>query len=238
LRLIFLPALALLAACHSDAPAERLPTAPLLETVPAGYRPVEQNDTLSSYWAPPEAYVNNTFDFTPAQRSEVQLQVRLVPASAAQGPGMDTLTFHGAKSGYGLGQEGLNWVFGLPPRRLTSALLDSRSEPTKVFTANLYPLVIAEESVNKAGYRYTRNRYNAEYPFCPVAVARVNDSVAYVRAYLLRGNVPRPDTLYAAGRTDPPQRLPYEADRPDTTRQVLLRFSLRQLQHSATPAGY
>lgn len=238
MRLTFLPALALLAACRPDAPAERLPTAPLLEAVPAGYRPVEQTDTLSSYWAPPEAYVNNTFDFTPAQRSEVQLQVRLVPASAAPDPGMDTLTFHGAKSGYGLGREGLNWVFGLPPRRLTSALLDSRGEPTKIFTANLYPLVIAEESVNKAGYRYARNRYTAEYPFCPVAVARVNDSLAYVRAYLLRGNVPRPDTLYAAGRTAPPQRLPHEADRLDTTRQVLLRFSLRQLQHSATPAGY
>ncbi|MBF9221329.1 hypothetical protein [Hymenobacter ruricola] len=77
-----------------------------------------------------------------------------------------------------------------------------------------------------------------EYPFCPVAVARVNDSVAYVRACLLRGNVPRPDTLYAASSTDPPQRLPYAADRPDTTRQVLLRLRLRQLHHSATPAGY
>jgi hypothetical protein len=238
LRLAALPALALLAACRPDAPAERLPTAPLLETVPAGYRPVEQTDTLASYWAPPEAYVNNTFDFTPAQRSEVQLQVQLVPASAAQGPGLDTLTFHGVQSGYGLGREGLNWVFGMPPRRLTSALLTDQGAPAKAFTARLYPLVIVEESVNKAGYRYARNRYTAEYPFCPVAVARVDDSVAYVRAYLLRANVPQSDTLYAAGRTDPPQRLPYEADRPDTTRQVLLRFRLRQLQHSINPAGY
>ncbi|MBF9221328.1 hypothetical protein [Hymenobacter ruricola] len=137
-----------LAACRPDAPTERLPTAPLLEAVPAGYRPVERTDTLSSYWAPPKAYVNNAVDFTPAHRSEVQLQVQLVPASAARVPGIDTRTFHGAKSGYGLGREGLNWVFGLPPRRLTSALLDDRGAPAKVFTARLYALVIMEESVN------------------------------------------------------------------------------------------
>jgi hypothetical protein len=238
LRRSFLPVLALLAACRPDVPAERLPTAPLLEAVPAGYRPVEQTDTLSSYWAPPEAYVNNAFDFTPAQRSEVRLQVELVPASAAHGPGFDTLTFHRASSGYGLGREGLNWIFIVPPRQLTSALLDGRGKPAKVFTAILYPLVIAEEAVNKAGYRYARNRYTVEHPFCPVAVAQISDSLAYVRAYLLRGNVPRADTLYAVSRTGPLQRLPHEADRPDTTRQVLLRFRLQQLRHSATPAGY
>ncbi|MBO2012188.1 hypothetical protein [Hymenobacter negativus] len=238
MRLSFLPALALLAACRPDVATERLPTAPLLETVPAGYRPVERTDTLPSYWAAPEAYANNAFDFTPAYLSQVQLQVQLVPASAAHGPAFDTLTFHGVTSGYGLGREGLNWIFGVPPRRLTSALLDSRGEPAKVFTATFYSLVITEESVNKAGYRYTRNRYTTEYPFCPVAVAHAGDSVAYVRAYLLRGNMPRPDTLYAASSTSPPQHLPHEADRPDTTRQVLLRFSLRQLRHSATPAGY
>ena len=233
--------LAGLAACRPDAPAERLPAAPLLEGVPAGYRPIDRTDTLPSYLAPPEAYVNNAFDFTPTQLtqlSKVQLRVQLVPASAAHSARLDTLTFHGASSGYGRGREGLNWRFGLPSRRLTSALLDSRDEPVKVFTARLYPLVITEESVNKAGYLYTRNRYTVEYPFCPVAVARVGDSIAYARAYLLRGNVPRPDTLYAASSTDPPQRLPHEADHLDTTRQVLLRFSLRQLRHSVTPTGY
>lgn len=227
-----------LAACRPDAPAERLPTASLLEAMPAGYRPVDRTDTLTSYWAPPEAYVNDVFDFTTAQLSKVQLQVQLVPASAAHGAGLDTLTFHGASSGYGLGREGFNWVFSLPPRQLTSALLDSRGEPAKVFTARLYSLVITEESVSKTGYRYTRNRYTVEYPFCPVVVARIGDSVAYARAYLVRGNVPRPDTLYAASSTGPPQRLPHEADHLDTTRQVLLRFSLRQLRHSVTPAGY
>ncbi len=238
LRLAVFPVLALLAACRPDAPTERLPAAPLLEAVPAGYRPVNQTDTLPSYWAPPEAYVNNAFDFTPAHRSEVQLQVQLVPASAAHGPGLDTLAFHRLSSHYGLGWKSFYWVFDVLPRRLTSALLDGQGAPAKVFTARLYSLVIVEEAVNKAGYRYTRNRYTVEYPFCPVAAARVNDSVAYVRAYLLRGNVPRPDTLYAAGRTDPPQRLPHAADQPDTTRQVLLRFRLRQLRHSLTPAGY
>jgi hypothetical protein len=74
-----------------------------------------------------------------------------------------------------------------PPRKITSALLDSRGEPVKVFTSTLYPLVIVEDLVNNAGYRYIRSRYTAEYPFYPVAVAQVNDSRAYVRAYLMRG---------------------------------------------------
>lgn len=236
---VLLPALALLVAtCRPDAPIERLPTAPLLEAVPAGYRPVAQQDTLPSYWAPPEAYVHNAFDFTPAQLSQIVLRVQLVPASAARRAPLDTLTFHRASSGYGLGQEGLNWVFGLPPRRLTSARLGERGEAVKVFSARTYPLVIAEEAVNQAGYRYTRNRYTIEYPFCPVAVVRVGDSIVYARAYLLQANLPQPDTLYAASRNGPVQRLPHEADRLDTTRQVLLRFSLHQLRHSTNPAGY
>jgi hypothetical protein len=237
-RLVLLPALAILAACHPAAPAERLPAVPLLEAVPAGYRPVAQQDTLPSYWAPPEAYAHNDFTFSPAYLSQVVLRVQLVPASAARRAPLDTLTFHRAGRGYGLGQGGLSWVFGLPPRQLTSALLGERGEAVKVFSAITYPLVISEEAVNKAGYRYTRNRYTTDYPFCPVAVARLGDSAAYVRAYLLQANLPRPDTLYATSRTGPAQRLPHEADRLDTTRQVLLRFSLHQLRHSANPAGY
>lgn len=230
--------LTVLAACRPEAPAERLPTAPLLEAVPAGYCPTNQTDTLRSYWAPPEAYAHNSFDFIPAQLSEVVLRVQLVPASAAHGPGLDTLTFHRAGSGYKLGRAGLNWQFGLPPRWLTSALLDEQGEPVKVFSARFFPLVVTEEAVSRAGYRYTRNRYPVDYPFCPVAVAHAGDSVIYARAYLLHANLPRPDTLYAASSTGPRQRLPHAADRLDTTRQVLLRFSLHQLRHSATPAGY
>lgn len=92
--------------------------------------------------------------------------------------------------------------------------------------------------MNRAGYRYTRKRYLIDYPFCPVAVAHLGDSVAYVRAYLLQANCPRPDTLYAASSTGSAQRLPHEADRLDTTRQVLLRLSLHQLRHSLNPTGY
>ncbi|MGI4873885.1 MAG: hypothetical protein ACRYFX_22220 [Janthinobacterium lividum] len=230
--------LAGLAACRPNAPAERLPTAPLLEAVPAGYRPVARQDTLPSYWAPPEASVHNAFAFTPAHLSQVVLRVQLVPASAARRVPLDTLTFHWAGRGYGLGQAGLNWVFDRPPRRLTSALLGERGEAVKVFSARTYPLVIAEEAVDKAGYRYTRNRYTIDYPFCPVAVARLGDSVVYARAFLLQANLPQPETLYAARRNGPAQRLPHAADRLDTTRQVLLRLSLHQLRHSATPAGY
>lgn len=92
--------------------------------------------------------------------------------------------------------------------------------------------------MNKTGHRYTRNCYTIDYPFCPVAVAHLGDSVAYVRAYLLQANCPRPDTLYAASSGEAPQRLPHETDRLDTTRQVLLRFSLHQLRHSPNPADY
>jgi len=239
-RFALLPALALLAAaCRPDAPpTEYLPAVPLLTAVPTGYRPVDQQDTLSSYWAPPEAYVHNEFAFTPAHLSQVVLRVQLVLASAARRAPLDTLTFHGAGSGYGRGREGLNWVFGLPPHSLTSALLGEQGEAVKVFSACTYPLVITEEAVNKAGQHYPRNRYTTDYPFCPVAVAHLGDSVAYVRAYLLQANRPRPDTLYAASRTGPALRLPHEADRLDTTRQVLLRFSLHQLRHSLNPAGY
>jgi hypothetical protein len=230
--------LASLAACRPDTPTERLPTTPLLEAVPAGYRPVAQQDTLSSYWAPPKAYVNNGLTFTPAHLSQVVLRVQMVSASAARRAPLDTLTFHRTNSGYGLGREGLNWVFDSSPRQLTSAMLGERGEAIKVFSSRTYSLVIGEEAVNKAGYRYTRNRYTIDYPFCPVAVARLGDSVAYVRAYPLQANLPRPDTLYAADRNGPAQRLPHEADHPDTTRQVLLHFSLHQLRHSRNPAGY
>jgi len=236
-RSVLLPALALLFACRPDVPTERLPNVPLLEAVPAGYRPVARQDTLPSYWAPPEAYIHNEFAFTPAHLSQIVLRVQLIPSAATRRAPLDTLTFHRVNSGYGLGRESLNWVFG-PPRWLTSALLGEHGEAVKVFSAYTHPLVITEEAVNKAGYRYSRNRYITDYPFCPVAVARLGDSITYVRAYPLQANLPRPDTLYAADRNGPAQRLPHEADRLDTTQQVLLRFSLHQLRHSPNPAGY
>ena len=69
-------------------------------------------------------------------------------------------------------------------------------------------------------------------------MAHLGDSVAYARAYPVQANCPRPDTLYAASRTGPAERLPHAADRLDTTRQVLLRLSLHQLRHSPNPASY
>lgn len=230
--------LASLAACRPDAPTEHLPAAPLLEAVPAGYRPVAQTDTLDSYWAPPEADAHSESAFTPAHLSQAVLRVQLVPASAARRPLLDALTFHRAGSSYGLGQKGLHWELGLPPHWLTFAMLGEQGEAVKVFSACAYPLVITEEAISQVGNRYVRNRYAADYPFCPVAVAHLGDSVAYVRAYLLQANRPQPDTLYAASSGATPQRLPHEADRLDTTRQVLLRLSLHQLRHSPNPAGY
>lgn len=231
----------LLTACHPATPEDQLAAKPLLEAVPAGYRPIDRQDTLRSYWTTSAVLANPSFTFTSAYLSEVVLRVRLVPASAARRAKLDTLTFRPVAADHGVdgkGREGLNWPFDLGPQSLTSALLDAQGEPTKVFSARPYPLVVTEERQPDAGRRYARNRYSTEYPFYPLAVAHLGDSVAYVRVYLLRGNVPQADTLYAASSSTPPQRLPHEVDIPDTTRWTLLRFSLRQLRHSATPAGY
>jgi hypothetical protein len=218
--------------------ASQPPAVPLLEAVPVGYCPVDRQDTLSSYWAPPADLSNPSFNFTRAHRSEVVLQVHLVPASATHRPELDTLTFRALDFGHGRDRAGLNWFFDLAPRDLTSALLDVQGEPIKVFSARLYPLVVTEERPLAAGRPSVRNRYSTEYPFCPVAVAHLGDSVTYVRAYLLRGNVPQADTLYAASSTAAPRRLPHAVNLLDTTQLALLRFSLRQLRHSPTPAGY
>jgi hypothetical protein len=225
----------LLTTCHPAERVKSLPTARLLEVVPPGYRPVDQQDMLYSYWAPPATLASSLFQYTDAQRSEGQLRVQLVPASAVSHAQLDTLTFYPAHSRHGLGQGGLNWVFGLGPRYLTSALLNEQGKPAKVFTARTYPLVLTEERVSKNGYQYARNRYTIDYPFCPVAVAHLSDTVAYVQTYLLRANVPQADTLYA-NHDASAQQLPHEADQLDTTRLALLRISWRQLRHSADPA--
>jgi hypothetical protein len=228
----------LLAACHPTSPDHSLPDVPLLEAVPAGYRSVNQQDTLYSDWAPPAARTSPSFDFTSAHRSAVLLQVRLIPASVARRPEFDTLTFYAMRSGHGMNRDGLSWIFDLGVRHLQSTLRDARGEPAKVFSALYYPLVVTEERVSATGYIYVRNRYTIEYPFCPVAVARRSDSLVYVRAYLVQANVPQADTLYQDSDKTPPRRLPHEADRLDTTRQALLCFRLRQLRHSVTPSGY
>jgi len=226
-----------LTACQPATPEDRLAARPLLEAVPAGYCPVDRQDTLPSYWAPPTVLANPLADLTnSAYLSEAVLQVHLVPASVARHSKLDTLAFRPVAADHGVdgkGREGLNWFFDLSPQYRNSALLDAQGEPTKVFSARLYPLVVTEERQPATGRRYA-----TEYPFCPLAVAHLGDSVAYVRAYLLRGNVPQGDTLYAASSTGSPQRLPHEVNLVDTTRWALLRFSLRQLRHSATPTGY
>jgi hypothetical protein len=51
-------------------------------------------------------------------------------------------------------------------------------------------------------------------------------------------NLFQPDALHAASRNGPAQHLPYEADRLDTTQQVLLRFRLHQMRRSINLAGY
>lgn len=142
-----------------------------------------QTDTLASYWAPPAAYTHPESAFTPAHLRQVVLRVQLVPA-AARRPPLDTLTFHRASSGYGRGRKSLKWEFNLPPRWLTSPLLGEQGEAVEAFTSCDYPLVITEEAVNQAGYRYSRNRYTTYYPCCPVAVAHLSDSVVY--SWLLR----------------------------------------------------
>ena len=53
-------ALPLLGACQPDSPPELPPRLkPLLETLPARYRPLNRQDTLTSYWAPDSGRVLN-----------------------------------------------------------------------------------------------------------------------------------------------------------------------------------
>ena len=89
-----LAAALLLNACRPDPSQEAPPRLkPLLDALPARYRPFNRQDTLNSYWAPDSLMADSLFHFTEAYRSRVLLRVRFVPASAMTAARLDTLTF-------------------------------------------------------------------------------------------------------------------------------------------------
>ena len=227
----------LLSACRPDAPPEKpLPTAPLLEAVPAGYRAVDRQDTLDSYYAPYEAYEDSTFQLTEAHRSRALVRVRFVPASALRRSGLDTLTFRHLHTELGaVDQAGYFWHFPAETQQADSLAEDAQGQPRQLFSTASARLVLTEYRRRRnADVTYDRNSYLMDYAFQPVAIAKVSDSVVYVRAFLLRLGVPQPSVVYPDYPTSrPKRRISHVADQPDTTRMATLRLSFRQLSRSA-----
>ena len=236
-HLLLAAALPLLGACRPDSPPEAPPRLkPLLETLAVSYRPLNRQDTLSSFWAPDSLIADSTFQFTDAYCSRVLLRVRFVPASAATAAGLDTLRFR--RTYLGLEEytrPGYHWNF----------FTGRNPEPTVASTADEVPLRMAltyswrlalleHQAWPGTSVVHERNAYLMDYPFETVATARVSDSVVYVRAFALLASQPLPDTLFTYYRGGPQRkRIPLVADRPDTTHHALLRLSFRVLHHSA-----
>jgi hypothetical protein len=243
-RLLLAIALLLLAACQPDSPPELPPRLkPLLETLAPRYRPLNRQDTLSSYWAPDSLLADSLFQLTDAYRSQLLLRVQFVPASKAAAAGLDTLRFRRPYFSELYPHPGYNWDFYLghsPDIDLTETAekVPLRLALTTIWRYSLnenrrWPHEAADDPRTEE-----RNAYLVDYPFGVVAAARVSDSVAYVRVFPMRPRVPRPDTLYPYIAYQRPfplrhKRIPAVADQPDTTRQALLRLSFRVLYHSA-----
>lgn len=85
--------LALLAACQTAAKEAPLPTAPLLETLPAYYRPLDQQDTLTSDYTSDSVLADGSLHFSAAPQHRVLVQAQFVAASTMRRAGCDTLTF-------------------------------------------------------------------------------------------------------------------------------------------------
>ncbi|UOQ53403.1 hypothetical protein [Hymenobacter cellulosivorans] len=227
----------LLTACHNDQPAEKpLPTGPLLDAVPTGYRPTDRQDTLESYYAPYEAYEDSTFQLDTTYRSLALVRVRFVSASTLRRTHLDTLTFRHLHTELGFdNQTGYFWDLTPQPNRADSLAEGADGTPLKLFSTYTVRLILTEYRRRRnTGVAYDRNSYLMDYPFQPVSVAKVSDSVLYVRAFLYRARVPQPSVVYPDYPSSRPQRrIPHVADQPDTTRLATLRFSFRQLHRSA-----
>jgi hypothetical protein len=241
---LLLATLPLLGACRPDTPAELPPRLkPLLETLPAHYRPLNRQDTLESYWAPDSVLADSLFYFTPAHRSLVLLRVRFVPASAAAAAGLDTLPFR--RPSFRLPdyeRPGYQWDFYSSRSPVADVAETAEHVPLRLALSYSWRFLLSERRrwrhEDPTDLRtYERNTYMIDYPFEVAADARVSDSVAYVRVFPMRPSQPRPDTLYRYLVYGLPiryrtKRIPFVADEPDTTRQALMRLSFRVLHHS------
>ena len=231
-----LAAALLLSACRPDPPQEAPPRLkPLLDALPARYRPFDRQDTLDSYWAPDSLLADSLFQFTEAHRSRVLLRVRFVPASAVAAARLDTLTFRRPTLDfYKEDRQGYEWEFFFGRNDEPTLTETPDGVPLRMALAYSYRLALQEYRRWSAGNYYERNVYLLDHHFSVEAVARVSDSVVYVRAFPLLADQARPDTLYTYYHGGPHRkRIPLVADRPDTTRHALLRLSFRELSHSA-----
>ena len=227
--------LALLAACQPPAKEAPLPTAPLLETLPANYRPLDRQDTLTSDYTPDSGRAAGSVRPGAAPRPRVLVRAQFVAASAMRRAGRDTLTFrHTYGPLYADDYTGYAWQFSYLCDRSYDLPEDADGLPLRLrrrLTTRLALVEYRRRPENGAVYR--GDEYLLDYPFYPVAQAIVSDSVLYVRAYAVRPDAPRPDTLVTYFRHGPHQkRVSYAADQLDTTRQATIRFSFRPL-----PAG-
>ncbi|MBJ6143458.1 hypothetical protein [Hymenobacter sp. BT559] len=225
-----------LGACQTPETPERPPRlVPLLETMAPRYRPIlNRQDTLESFWAPDSLYTDILFQLSNAHRSQVLLRVQFVPASVAAAARLDTLTFRRTYLRLEeYEQPGYHWDFFAEASTEPKVAETADGTPLRMSITYSWRLALLEHRRWPAGNTYERNSYLMDYPFGPVAEARVSDSVVYVRAYPLRPDRPRPDTLYTYFQHGKRRkRIPVVADQLDTTRQALLRLSFRVLSHS------
>lgn len=233
-RKVLVPAILLLGACRPEA-VERPPRrAPLLEALAPRYRLLDRQDTLTSYYAPDSLLADSLFQYSDAYRSQLLLRVRFVPASVARAAGLDTLRFGPADPPLDLQPPpGYNWDFFRGSGPEATVPETAAGLPLRMSLTYTWRLALTEYRHWPDGRAYERNSYLMDYGFAAEGQARVNDSVVYVRAYPLRPDQPRPDTLYTYFHGGPHRRrIPAVTDRPDTTRQALLRLSFRVLHHS------
>lgn len=242
-RWLLAAALPLLGACQPDWQESPPRLKPLLETLPAHYRPLNRQDTLDSYWAPDSLWADSLFTLTNAYRSLVLMRVRFVPASAATAAGLDTLPF---RRPYFRPEErdrpGYQWDFFSGRSTVVDLTEAAEQVPVRLALTYTWRYGLFEQrrwhhEAADDPRAYERNAYTMDYPFQVAAEARVSDSVAYVRVFPMRPAQPRPDTLYPYYSYSLPlrhliKRIPFVADQPDTTRQALLRLSFRVLHHS------
>ncbi len=204
--------------------------------MPAGYRPVDRQDTLDRYSAPYEAFGDSPLQLPTTPRRRALVRVCFVPAAWLRRQRLDTLRFRHLHTESGFNEQtGFFWNFTPQRNGADSVAEDADHLPRKLFSTASARLILSEYRRRRStGVPYERNVYLMDYPFQPVAVAKISDSVAYFRAFLYRARVPQPPVVYPSYATSrPKRRIPHVADQLDTTRLATLRFSFRQLSRSA-----
>lgn len=142
------------------------PLKPLLETLPARYRPFDRQDTLESFWAPDSLVADSLFQYTNNYRSQALVQARFVPASAVAAARLDTLTFRRPafrpdeydRSGYHW-----NFFFGANPEPTVAETPDR--VPLRMALTYSYRMALLEYRRWPGGNYYERNSYLMDGPW-------------------------------------------------------------------------